>query len=205
MVKRAAMILGASCLWLCDVDGLAAQSTFPALTIRLYTEADVRAPWLPEARLIVERIFADASVRVGWIDCTSMAQAACDGPPDPNMFVVRIRRQSVNRPAGVCGLSLRPERLPGQYVTLFADCIEQGAGQLHMAEAVPAAYSLAHEIGHLLLPIGHAPSGIMRARPDRVDLVRAAAGSLTFRRTEVRQMRAALQHRLASSLAARER
>ena len=39
---------------------------------------------------------------------------------------------------------------------------------------------MAHEIGHLLLGVGHSPTGIMRAKLNRWDLLQAGRGQLKF-------------------------
>lgn len=95
-------------------------------------------------------------------------------------------------------MSLRPHSAPGHYITLFLGCVREGAEAFSVSPSVVLAYVIAHEIGHLLLPIGHSSAGIMRARPDQLDWKRAARGALEFHPGDRERMRAALQHRLAA-------
>jgi hypothetical protein len=167
----------------------------PEITIRVYIEPGDPIHWLSEAQPVVERVFAQASIRTAWLDCRSPAEGRCGQGPRPNEFVVRLRRKRPDLASHGCGVSLRPHDLPGHYVTVFLDCIRGAADRLGIREAVIGAHTIAHEIGHLLLPVGHTPSGIMRARPDRLDWVRATRGSLVFGRREAHQMRLALDRR----------
>ena len=170
----------------------------PELKVIVYSEVDI--PWLAAAQQIAAGLFDEAGIRVVWIRCgESAADAACHRPPAQNELVVRIRRQRLDRASPTCGVAFRPRHMVGSYVTLFLDCLIEGANTFRLAEPIVAGYCLAHEIGHLLLPTGaHAPSGIMQARLSLVDWDRAARGGLRFRPPERRQMLEALHRRLAS-------
>ena len=75
---------------------------------------------------------------------------------------------------------------------MYADCVRRGSEQLQVPESIVLAYTIVHEIGHLLLPEGHSFTGVMRARPDRLDWQRAARGALRFTDQEARRIRATL-------------
>ena len=171
----------------------------PHLIVRVHTEADLHVAWLASALARAEGIFGDAGVLMDWIDCPSSAvDPVCGRAPSANEFVVRIRRRRVDPESHGCGVSLRPTLATGHYITVFLDCIRDGADVFMLAEPVIAGYTVAHEIGHLLLPTsGHATSGIMRARPDRFDWQRAARGALRFRPAERQQIQDALRRRSA--------
>ncbi len=197
--RRAAWALS---VWMGCAGGVAAaggqvlpQAEPIELKVRLYTEVDV--PWLPGAQAVVERVLAAGAIHVTWIDCR--AEPECGVGPAPNELVVRIVRRRLDPASHGCGVALRPDAVTGHYMTLFVDCIRDGAETFRVAESVLAGHCLAHEIGHLLLPTGaHAPIGIMRARPDRFDWERGARGALDFRPVEQRQMYQALRRRTAS-------
>ena len=56
------------------------------------------------------------------------------------------------------------------------------------------ACTIAHELGHLLLPApSHAPEGLMRACWSRDEFHRAAQGQLGFMPVDVARIRAGLQ------------
>jgi len=134
---------------------------------------------------------------VSWLECLpDSTDGRCALAPEPLEFVVRLQAARSDRASHACGVSLRPGNgALGHFITIFSDCIEEGADRLLVDDAVVFAYTLVHEIGHLLLPAGHAPAGIMRARPDALDWQRAAEGSLGFTPREVRLLRAAVRAR----------
>jgi hypothetical protein len=176
------------------------------LTVRVHGDGQYGRQWPSEAPAIAERIFRNAGMRLLWIDCLGdPSDSACDRPAFGNEFIVRIRARPGDAGwsgAGEslrCGESHRPEGTPGHYVTVYHDCISATAGLLGIAEAVLGAHIIAHEIGHLLLPIGHAPAGIMRERLDGADWVQAANGTLAFKSSEVRHMLAELRRRRAAT------
>lgn len=170
----------------------------PELRVIVYSETHI--PWLAAAQEIAAVLFNDAGMRLVWIRCgDSGADAVCRRPPAGNELVVRIRRHRMDRASPTCGLAFRPGHMVGSYITLFLDCLTEGSNTFRIPERIVAAYCLAHEIGHLLLPSGgHAPTGIMQAQLSLVDWERAARGGLRFRPPEKRQMLDALQRRLAS-------
>lgn len=165
------------------------------LKVRVYAEAGV--PWLAAAQAVVERILAAASIRLAWIDCP--VDSTCGVLPAPNELIVRFVSRRPDPASHGCGVALRPDTVPGRYITLFVDCVREGAETFRVAEAIVAAYCLAHEIGHLLLPTSaHAPIGIMRARPDQFDWQRGARQALQFRPSEQRQIYEGARRRAAA-------
>lgn len=184
--------------------GPVADHDAPHLAFRVHSGSDLRPPWLPGTQAIMESLFAEMGVRLRWIDCRHGAieiDPACDRRPRANEIVLRVQRTKPDRASHACGASLRPDAEPGHFITLFLDCIRAGSDALKVAEPVLAAYTLAHEVGHLLLPsVGHAPSGLMRARPDRFDWERAKRGALRFRPAERQQMQQALRQRIGSPM-----
>jgi hypothetical protein len=167
------------------------------LTVIVYSETDV--PWLSEAQASAAALFEDAGIRLAWIACaTETGQPPCHGAFPANELVLRVRRERVNTDSHACGVALRPVQGAGSYITLFLDCVIEGSKEFRIAERIVAAYCLAHEIAHLLLPTSaHAASGIMQARLRPIDWERAARGGLRFFPDERRQMVDALRRRIA--------
>jgi hypothetical protein len=69
-----------------------------------------------------------------------------------------------------------------------------------MDSGVLLGYIIAHELGHLLLGPGHAPSGIMRATWDMNDLEAIRQGRLKFSREECARIRKILRDELSPTL-----
>lgn len=191
-------LVAAGWMTIAMVTGGNAEAARPELKVIVYAEADI--PWLAAAQDLAAGLFDDAGMRVVWIRCDdAAADAACRRRPARNELVVRIRRQRMERSSPACGVAFRPQHVAGSYITLFLDCLTEGSNAFRIAEPIVAAYCLAHEIAHLLLPAGgHAPTGIMQARLSLVDWERAARGGLRFRPPERRQMLEGLRRRLTS-------
>lgn len=84
---------------------------------------------------------------------------------------------------------------PGSFITVFGDCIRDGSDNLFVDEAVVLSYTIAHEIGHLLLPQGHSFTGIMQGRPNALEWQRAARGALRFSPMQAALLREAARAR----------
>ena len=170
-------------------------SRFEMLSIRvlIYGKVTVRAATFERAIDLADRAFSRAGIAPEWVDCGRSALPSCAATPAPGQFLLRIIPNRLDRSSHGCGVSLRPPGRPaGHLITIYADCIRKGSDELRIAEPVVLAYTIVHEIGHLLLPEGHSFTGIMRARPDHFDWQRAARSALTFTDDEVRQIRARL-------------
>lgn len=169
----------------------------PELTILVYTEIDI--PWLAAAQTTAGGLFDDAGITIAWIFCSPTADyPGCHRAPTANELVVRIRRQRSTQPSHTCGIALSPQDVVGSFITLFHDCVARGSKDLRVKQSIVAGYSLAHEIAHLLLPVGaHAASGIMQRRMRPIDWQRAVSGGLRFLPEEQRQMVEAVRLRLA--------
>ena len=174
-----------------------------ALTVRVHGHASLEDGWPSRARMVTERVFGGVGLRVLWIGCIGEAAAdpVCAREPSPGEFVVRIRSERRDPASEGCGVSLRPVAGPGHYVTVFHDCITDAADELGIAEAVVGGHTIAHEIGHLLLPVGHAPRGLMRAYLDRADWGLAVRGELRFTEAEGRQILEEFKRRVSADAA----
>ena len=69
----------------------------------------------------------------------------------------------------------RVERIAETYLDKSRGCAE-----CDVEIVIVLAHVMAHEIGHLLLPYGHSPTGLMRANWDAADLNRALYRQLNF-------------------------
>jgi hypothetical protein len=169
------------------------------LTLLVYAETEIS--WLPAARAMVGDLYEDVGIRLAWILCgTGADSTSCNRTPAGNEIAVRIRKEQEDPASHMCGVALRPRRVMGSYITLFLDCLAEGSQAFRVKESVVAAYCLAHEIAHLLLPTSaHAANGIMQPRLGPIDWDRARRGRLRFMAAERRQMVETLRRRTAST------
>jgi hypothetical protein len=191
-MKTAAVLLASLILpW--GATASAVQTDLP-IRIRLYGVSAASEAMVDAARGRAEAVLRKIGILPLWLDCSGrVPRPECDQPPDQDEFVLRVVR-TLGRRSTACGASVRglgTQR--GQLITIFADCVRRGAHRVRTPEAVILAYTLVHEIGHLLLPHGHSHDGIMRAGADRFDWLRASQGTLGFLPQQASQMRAALR------------
>ena len=91
------------------------------------------------------------------------------------------------------GAALALDRESGQgIVYVFFDQVERVAAEGRVPLPLVLGLTIAHEVGHVLLPSGHRPSGIMKARLGRADWREASRGWLRFDLEASERMRARL-------------
>lgn len=163
----------------------------PKITILVYDYAGVTAETQQGAEKVATQILATAGVQTAWPDCSLaelLEQPECNRASNPTKLVLRILPGSKAARAGyqfhssICGFTVQHEGVgEGYLVTLFYDCIEKTAENTGMAQSLIMGHMVAHEIGHLLLPIqGHFRRGIMRAKWGPKDWQRASRKLMFF-------------------------
>jgi hypothetical protein len=79
------------------------------------------------------------------------------------------------------GLSLRGSDGEGRFAYVFDDRIERMSAQHQLERVMLLGATIAHEVGHLLLPDGsHSPNGLMRGAWGDRELQLARDGLLQF-------------------------
>lgn len=163
------------------------------IVIRLYLQTELEPRVVGRARMLATTVLRHAGAEPIWL---IWWHTSADGPPskpiDPNDLIVRIVPIGMDTRSTTCGTAI------GRLVTVFANCVNHTSAlyEIDPASIDPAtvyAYTLVHEIGHLLLPPGHAIVGVMRARPD---WLRAAQNTLDFTPDEIVRIRSALAARV---------
>ena len=81
----------------------------------------------------------------------------------------------------------RVERVAWTHLNMSHD-----AARRDLYSIVVLAHAMAHEIGHLLLPYGHSPTGLMRADWNAKDLDLALDGRLNFTSAQAELIRGQL-------------
>ncbi len=82
-------------------------------------------------------------------------------------------------------------------IYVFYRRVQMESNRYAASTTLVLACTLAHELGHVLLPDhGHAPDGLMRASWGRDDLLRAAQGQLRFLPADAARIRAQVVDRI---------
>ena len=133
-------------------------------------------------------IFRETGVENTWIDCRpSTAEPptpACKQPSSSTELFLKLlppqMARAVPSDGDTFGLALTEKDRPGKDAMIFYGRIADLATTESLYTEYILAAVMAHEIGHLLLGGGHSPTGIMRAKLNRWDLLQAGRGQLKF-------------------------
>ena len=173
----------------------------PKIAVTIYNYAQAPSATLDEAEAVAARIFERAGIESLWQEHRAAA-AGSETIADPlrTLNEVHITMHIVPRsmavhlaPSHIClGLSVVPlGSKRGDMAYVFYHRVEELARRRSLSAADSLGHAMAHEIGHLLLGTdSHSPSGLMHARWDRSDMLRAATGWLIFSDDESERLRA---------------
>jgi hypothetical protein len=164
------------------------------LSVAVFDYARVPPQWLSWAKQEMSRIYGEIGVEISWHDASSDARTNSvdklqpdTGPLPQTALIVLILPESQATqeriPQGVIGYSAGTADECRRVAYVLYGRMDQF--RLEQAPAIYRAkllaYLMAHEVGHLLLPVqSHSRSGIMRAQWSRADLELAQQGRLRF-------------------------
>jgi hypothetical protein len=145
---------------------------------------------LTKAEADVTAIYKRAGIDIVWVDLAEQnATLRGDG-----LITVNILTRALAREAHPLrnALGFTPVTQPAGHVTyVIGYRIDEMAREFRLNTATVLGATIAHEIGHLLLPnVPHSIAGIMRASWGQPDLQLAAQGALGFLESQVQMLRA---------------
>jgi len=183
----------------------------PKIAVTIYNYAQAPSGTLDEAEVVAARIFERAGIESSWQEHGATAvgsetvASALRTRNEVHITMHIVTRSMAVRlaPNHIClGLSVVPGgNKRGDMAYVFYHRVEELARGRNLSAAQSLGHAMAHEIGHLLLGTNsHSPSGLMHARWDRSDMLRAATGWLIFSDDESERLRADLQARADEAL-----
>ncbi len=186
----------------------------PTLTVTLHVinYAEVPENTLIQAEQVVTNIFHQVGVETVWFHIpVPSAQleflyhsSALDLKTSiASRLMVKPMEKHWGPQDDVFGLSTRSEEKPGHVAYVFYHRVEEfvRARNLALHKARILGLAIAHEIGHLLLPLhSHSSRGVMRATWDREDFELAARGNLDFTPKQAELIRSEVLRRSALRL-----
>ena len=189
----------------------AAADPIPTLPIVLQVAGHGNVPLhiVALAKAEVTRIYRDAGVNVVWIDATSSGgwshRLQSSGTFDPGFALVVLPPEMSDQlpvAATALGVAIGTSEHRGRLAYVFYNRVEHiarthlnvshDAVRRDLYSIVVLAHAMAHEIGHLLLPYGHSPTGLMRADWNAKDLDLALDGRLNFTSAQAELIRGQL-------------
>ncbi len=169
------------------------------IALHVYDYAQVEEKDLARARDEVSRVLQRIGIEAAWLNCPVPGmerQNAQECRSTAGALVLRILPRAMaeraGRDKGSLGFAqLADDGAPTYEASVFYHLVASRAVELRCARGVILGYTLAHEIGHLLLGTNsHAPDGIMRAHWTEEELRLASAGRVSFFPQQGAKMRA---------------
>jgi len=153
---------------------------------------------LPEAIFVravdsAKELFDKAGIPTKWLRCTANKDAPKETrcPITPSAFLLGVvdedRRLLAQQDSMTIGYTLRTAGRNNAAV--IWPRVQNFAVWLGINSDLLLGYAMAHEIGHLLSPVGHHSIGVMEAAWDREDALNMARGRLSFCDRDAEQMR----------------
>ena len=167
---------------------LAESTQMPTIRLVVVNAARVRREILEGAQLETTRIYAGIGVRVAWIDTAALSLQATQETSQRSSSL-RLTISIVSNPVEgtkdsggkLMGLATGTSEGRGTLAYVFYQRIRAFALRVEIGIGQALGYVMAHEIGHLMLPVNsHSAAGIMRADWDRLYMDRVARGEETF-------------------------
>ena len=144
---------------------------------------------LERSQAEVTRILRTAGVNGVWIHDASPNAA---GP----VFTVILRQSKAGAFSNISSFALGfapySKEKRGTIAYVLADRVVGVSGKYNVDLALLLGLTIAHEVGHLLLPEGHSDKGLMKADWNKQDFRQAADGRLSFTPPQVESIRTRL-------------
>jgi hypothetical protein len=160
--------------------------TNATVTVRVRDEAHLPARTVQNALMIVSGVYRRAGVTVQWLP-TAVGEAA-----DSTLTIAVVPAASAAAFQGgkdSMGVARNAEGIRGNLAYVFFDRVRDFGERGHVDTFVVLGFAIAHELGHLLLPVNsHSADGIMRARWDP-KIISRAGGFLSFAPDQARLLR----------------
>ena len=161
------------CLAAANTEGAAPSKSLLTVAVSVQNNADVSAMEIATAQAVPSDIYAAIGVRVEW-----------GAAADKGLRLVIVRSAITSHlAASDDALGLTPADLtgPGRRAYVFEDRVRASLRELHMEFGQLLGCAMAHELGHMLLPLhAHSDTGIMRGFWDAAHLSVAGSDYLHF-------------------------
>ena len=171
------------------------------MTVAVCNLGELPAQAIERAEAEAAYVFQSMDVEVRWTGCGAEVDAA-DARMRPD-FIVRVRVGGHLPKAGATSLEAMGRAFmnvdgTGNMADVYYGAIRELANLYPVAGSEQLmGYTMAHELGHLLIGAGHRPNGLMRAALSKKELEALNRRHLKFNEAE----QAAILHKLQSRAA----
>jgi hypothetical protein len=185
------------------------------IVLRVYNHAHVPSIILFEGERETAAVFQQAGVAIKWTNCApssagSDSFSTCKQPQTQSGFSLDLLGQAITTRVGPHRDTLgfaQPctSALPVCNAYVFYDRVAEWARHGEISAHRLLGYTIAHELGHLLLGAGsHSPTGIMSGRWTPKDFTMMARDSLYLTPDQLQHIQAGVQKRMAPREGSRE-
>jgi hypothetical protein len=186
-VRAALVVMFVTCGLLFPKVSVAQRVAKQQLTLRIHDYARVGPKVLLRAQRLVSDSYGSIGVRTPWAETLHPFSdkdepTDCCATEDLTIIVLTTRMAERTRfPKDAVGCAVVGRGGGGRVAYIRYDRVAASAIQADWDAGDFMALVVAHEVGHLLLPIGsHSPDGLMRGRWDVNDLRRTDPHTLSF-------------------------
>jgi hypothetical protein len=186
----------------------------PSLNVALHLCDDdgIQSNLVSRAQVEMARIYEDAGVEIAWTSDVGPDSPAPARSAYPLLTLVILCRELTDEltvDTTALGAAVGTRDYRGRVAYVFYDRVartaetylnvphEPGTDDMYMV--IVLAHAMAHEIGHLLLPSGHSPTGLMQAGWDLRDLRLAVNRQLNFTNEQAELIRGQIVARIADT------
>jgi hypothetical protein len=176
--------------------------TQSVIRVAVYNYAHVAHAELEKAERQAASLFASTGDRIVWLDYPDKKRLvhSSSAPSTADLFVRILFASKLKRVRRISAVEIMGESIltsgnewpvHGRIANLFFDRVKHVSTLWGLSSGEVLGDAIAHELGHLLLGIGHSGRGIMKADWTSRDLVLAARGELKFRPSQVAALQSA--------------
>jgi hypothetical protein len=193
-------------LWISGLLSVAAAFAGEHMTVAVCNVGELPATAIEHAEAETAYVFQSMGVEIRWTNCGAEVDAT-DARMRPD-FIVRVRVGGHLPKAGATSLEAMGQAFMNVDGTgNMADVYYGAIRELTLLDPITGAdqlmgYTMAHELGHLLIGAGHRPNGLMRAALSKKELEALSHRHLKFNEAEQVAIMHKLQMRDAASATA---
>ena len=139
----------------------------PRLRIHIVDHSELSGAALTEAQHYVQQVFGATGIRTAWRE----TRTGVGAPDESDVTVLLLSRDMTARHTAGGGVprSARASAAPrpGMRAWIHSDRVADQAGLLGCSVGTLLGQVIAHELGHVIAGLAHAPSGMMRGSVGR--------------------------------------
>ena len=178
------------------------------MQVLVHREVDVPSETLEGAQRFVSKVFDEMSVTVTWMEEAEFVGSMPIYPAERRAFVSRIlqlrlisraRHKAMGLPKQALGMAVASAR----FAWISFDRVLDSARRARIDPGEALGYVMAHELGHLLLPVhSHSVNGLMR---EDLDPLLITLNRFHFLDEEAAYIRTTLQNQINKGKSGRDR